>query len=212
MRLEEFSRYIAKECERIQAGLKDSCPRTDGDSTTGLVQAVLTRIEERLAKVEGHIIELLRRFPENFSSELAEFKNSLFERIDSLKPQTTEPTGSTGGRPVVDRVDTLKNNWYEEVFLKLTPREKSIFNACFNSGLITYEELAERLHISPTTVKNKINQLLQDADKRRLFHKEHINGIAKIRVAKKTENKILYRRKRGSKSDKNPILALEDRA
>ena len=38
MGLEELSRYIAKEAERIQADLKDLCPRTVGDSSTGLVQ------------------------------------------------------------------------------------------------------------------------------------------------------------------------------
>ena len=211
MGLEELSRYIAKEAERIQADLKDTYPRTVGDSSTGFVQTTLIQIEERLAKVEGHIIELLRRFPENFLLELAEFKRSLFERIDSLKPQTAEPTGSTGGRPVVDRVEPLKKNWYEEIFGRLTPREKSIFNACFGSGLITYDELAERLHISPTTVKNKINQLLRDTDKCRLFHKEHIDGVARIKVTDKTENKILYGHKKGAKNDKNPILVLEDR-
>ena len=211
MDLEELSRYIAKEAERIQADLKDLCPRTVGDSSTGFVQTTLIQIEERLAKVEGHIIELLRRFPENFSLELAEFKRALFERIDLLKPQTAEPTGSTGSRPMVDRVEPLNKNWYEEIFGKLTPREKSIFNACFGSGLITYDELAERLNISPTTVKNKINQLLQDADKRRLFHKEHINGIAKIKVPDKTENRIMYGHKKGSKNDKKPVLTLADR-
>ena len=211
MDLEEFSRYIVKEAERIQADLKDIYPGTIGDSSRGFVQTTLVQIEERLAKVEGHIIELLRRFPENFSLELAEFKRSLFERIDSLKPPTAEPTGSTGGRPVVDRVEPLKKNWYEEIFGRLTPREKSIFNACFGSGLITYDELAERLHISPTTVKNKINQLLRDTDKCRLFHKEHIDGVARIKVTDKTENKILYGHKKGAKNDKNPILVLEDR-
>ena len=211
MGLEELSRYIAKEAERIQADLKDTYPRTVGDSSTGFVQTTLIQIEERLAKVEGHMIELLRRFPENFSLELAEFKRSLFERIDSLKPQTAEPTGSTGGRPVVDRVEPLKKNWYEEIFGRLTPREKSIFHACFGSGLITYDELAERLHISPTTVKNKINQLLRDTDKCRLFHKEHIDGVARIKVTNRTENRILHGHKKGSKNDKNPILVLEDR-
>ena len=72
MGLEELSRYIAKEAERIQADLRDTYPRTVGDSSTGFVQTALIQIEERLAKVEGHIIELLHRFPENFSLDASQ--------------------------------------------------------------------------------------------------------------------------------------------
>jgi len=211
MDLEKLSHYITKEAERIQADLKDTYPGTIGDSSAVYVRTPLIQIEERLAKIEGHMIELLYRFSKNLSLEFVEFKRSLFERIDSLKPQVTESTNSTGGRPGDDRVEPFEKNWHKEIFGRLTPREKSIFHACFGRGLITYDELAERLHISPTTVKNKINQLLQDTDKCRLFHKEHIDGVARIKVTDKTENKILYGGKKRAKNVKNPIIFLEER-
>ena len=103
-----------------------------------------------------------------------------------------------------------KSDWRVELFGKLTPREQSLFRACFGSGLITYEELADRLGIAAVSAKNMVNRLFQSADKRKLFRKTHLRGVTRIGVTQAVEQDILHKDKKGLTKNKKPAFVFED--
>jgi hypothetical protein len=210
--LEELSRKVAEEARRLQAELEnfnfsDLLQRSNrSNESIESVESALSRIEERLEKVHGHTGELVNRVPKNLCLLLAELKESILERIDSLKQASTESNDSNRSTESVSR----KGDWRKELFKKLTPREQSLFRACFGSGLITYRELAKRLDISPISAKNIVNRLFQDSDKRRLFRKTHARGITKVGVTEAVEQKILHSDSKDSKKGKKPVFVFEE--
>ena len=143
--------------------------------------------------------------PENLEPLLLEVKAAVLDRIDSLKEETTESTGSTESF----ESGKHRNDWRSELLKKLTPRERNLFTACFGSGLITYKELAASLNITPVSAKNIVNRLFQNADKRRLFSKSHIRGVTKIGLTEAVEQRIL-RSEKDSKKGKKPAFIFED--
>jgi len=208
----ELSRQVAEEARRLQAELENfnfsdllQTPNRSNESTRS-VESALSRIEERLEKVHGHTGELVNRVPENLCLLLAELKESILDRIDSLKQASTESNESNQST----ESSHPKGDWRIELFKKLTPREQSLFRACFGSGLITYKELAKRLDISPISAKNIVNRLFQDSDKRRLFRKTNVRGVTKVGVIEAIEQKILHSDSKDSKKNKKPIFVFEE--
>jgi len=209
MDLTELSRQVAKEAQRLQANIETLHFPADWHrptGSTGSIESALSRIEERLIKVHGQTGELVNRVPENLSLLLAELKESVLERIDSLKERSTESDESAGS---VESAHS-KGDWRVELFQKLTPREQSLFRACFGSGLITYKELAERLDIAPISAKNMVNRLFQNGDKRKLFRKTRNRGVTRIGLTEAVEQKILHRNKKGPRKNKKPVFVFED--
>jgi DNA-binding Lrp family transcriptional regulator len=208
--LEELSRQVAKEARRLQTEMEnfnfsDALQRSNrSNESTRSVESALSRIEERLEKVHGHTGELVNRVPENLCLLLAEIKEAVLDRIDSLKQASTKSNESNQSIESVRR----KGDWRIELFRKLTPREQSLFRSCFGSGLITYKELAKRLDISPISAKNIVNRLFQDGDKRRLFRKTHVRGVTRVGVTEAVEQKILHSDRKGPK--KKPIFVFEE--
>jgi hypothetical protein len=207
--LEELSRQVAKEARRLQAEMENvnfSDALQKSNESTQSIKSALSRIEERLEKVHGHTGELVNRIPENLCLLLAELRESILERIDSLKQASTESNESNRSTESVSR----KGDWRMELFRKLTPREQSLFRACFGSGLITYRELAKRLDISPISAKNIVNRLFQDGDKRRLFRKTHVRGLTKVGVTEAIEKKILHSDRKDPKKHRKPVFVFEE--
>lgn len=202
MELEELTRKIAIEARQIQAELQQL---KDNSSSNHSVESTLGRIEDRLIKVHSDTEKLVERVPENLKPLLLEVKAAVLDRIDSLKEETTESTGSTESFESGQH----RKDWRSELLKKLTPRERSLFTACFGSGLITYKELAARLNITPVSAKNIVNRLFQNADKRRLFSKTRIRGVAKIGLTEVVEQRVL-RSEKDSKKGKKPAFIFED--
>ncbi|MHC4104103.1 MAG: sigma factor-like helix-turn-helix DNA-binding protein [Planctomycetota bacterium] len=187
MGLEELSRYIAKECERIQADLKD--PGTDMGAQS---ESSLSRIEKQVSEIRGHTRELIERVPENLSPLLIGIKESVLEIMSSSwKQQSAERA-----KPASPR-----GNWIMDTLQKLTPQEKKLFKLCFQNGLITYEDLAERLGISLITTRGIVNRLFQDVDKRRLFCKKRRDGFINVGLTEAAERET--HRKYENGLDKN---------
>jgi len=210
--LEELSRQVAKEARRLQTEMENvnfsdalQKPNRSNESTQS-VESALSRIEERLEKVHGHTGELINRVPQNLSLLLAELKESVLDRIDSLKQASTESNETNQSTESAHR----KADWSIELFKKLTPREQNLFRACFGSGLITYKELAKRLDVSPISAKNIVNRLFQNSDKRRLFRKTHVRGVTRVGVTEAVEQKILHSDRKDSKKSKKPIFVFEE--
>ena len=89
----------------------------------------------------------------------------------------------------------------------LTPQEQRLFQACFQSGLITYKELAEHLDVTPTSAKNIVNRVFQSAQKRGLFRKEHVHGIARVGIKETIEREILNGRHKDSPVNKSAVVS-----
>ena len=192
MELEELSRQIAKETRQLQAEIDSLRRPTQPISPIGSTESngsALGRIEERLIHVHRDTETLVQRVPTDLALLLGELKQVLLERIDSLKQV---PTGSKESTESVES----KGNLYNELLLKLTPREQTLLKVCFESGLITYKEVAARLGITPTSAKNIVNRIFQSSDKRRFFRKMRMGGVAKIGVDEAIEKKILIGKER----------------
>jgi len=203
-----MTEQIRKDAEYIRANIGCLFVPTDGTKSTGStesIQSALVRIEGKLSEVHGHTGTLVKRVPENLAVVIAELKESVLARLDSLKKLSTESNESTQSV----KSDT-KSDWRVKLLGRLTPQERNLFKVCFTGGLITYKELAQRLNISPVSAKNLVNQLFKDPDKRRLFHKKHIHGAAKIGVNPAVEQKILHKREKSSDSNKNPVFVFKD--
>jgi len=208
MEIEELAAWLKKENEQIQADLECLCLSTESNESTESIESALSRIEKQLTEVHGHTGTLIERVPENLAVLLAEVKESVLARIDSLKQQPTESTESMQSNKSVQN----KDDWGAELLSRLTPQERNLFKACFGGGLITYRELAARLNINPISAKNIVNQLFQNPNKRRLFRKEHIRGIAKVGVNETVEQKILHKKGKNSANKKKPKFIFEDHA
>ena len=207
--LEEFSRRIAQEARKVQAEVvsirlaSNIAGSTEATGSTGSIESALGRIEDQLTQVHAHTGILLQRMPVNISLLLAELKEVILERIDSMKRAST---GSTRSPESVRSKDDLHN----EFMKKLTPREQSLLRVCFGSGLITYKEVAQRLGITPTSAKNIVNRIFQNTDKRRFFRKTCISGVARIGVDKMLEKKILRGSQKSSSKGKKIISVIEE--
>jgi len=193
MQLAELSRQIAHAARELQGQLETwhrSTQTTPSTRSTESIESTLSRIENRLSRLQADTGTLVERVPPNLSSLLTELKEIVLQRLDSLKRQSTESTHSIESTQSASNIQSGKE-WTKDIFQKLTYQEQKLFRACFQSGLVTYPELAQRLGIAPTSAKNLVNRLFAHPDKRRLFKKELLHGIARIGVAEPVERKIL---------------------
>ena len=211
MELGELSRWIAKEAKRIQAELKSlpSSMNEDGSSkSTQSTESTLSRIEERLKGVHMDTGMLLERIPGYLFVLLSELKQSILERVDSLRSESTESNRSRKS----NISSQTKSDWLREAMKSLTPQEQRLFQACFQSGLITYKELAKHLDVTPTSAKNIVNRLFQSAEKRGLFRKQRVRGIARVGITEAIEQDILRGRPKGSPINKNTEVSKDIKA
>lgn len=198
MELSELSRRIAEEARRLEAEMASLhlvFDMYDPNSSTESIESTLSRIEERLIEVHGHTGKLIERVPQNLSSILADLRETILLRIDSLKPTATGSNRSTESNES-NGSGKRGDNWLGEAISDLTPQEKRLFQVCFECGLITYKELASRLGITPTSAKNTVNRLFQSENKRALFRKECTHGIAKVGVDETVQRQILKGRQK----------------
>ena len=66
-----------------------------------------------------------------------------------------------------------------------------------------------RLDITPISAKNIVNRLFQDADKRTLFRKTHIRGVAKVGVTEAVEQTILHKSQKTPGKENKPVFVFE---
>ena len=169
MELEELSREIASEARQLQAEMEHWRPVTGVRDPIESMKSSLSRIESRLIEVHGDTGTLIKRVPQNLAPLLLEIKARVLERIGSLGNESVRSCGSSGSKePVPADGDQI-----EHILHKLTLQEQRLFHICFQSGLVTYREVAEKLGISPVSAKNIVNRLFQNGQKSRLFEKEY---------------------------------------
>jgi len=87
---------------------------------------------------------------------------------------------------------------------------------CFQSGLLSYHDIAGHLDITPTAAKNLVNRVFQSAHKRPLFVKRYEHGAVRVGVQPAFQERILGRQIRETKRPdelalKNPLTEAPQR-
>ena len=131
---------------------------------------------------------LVRRIPDDLGLLLDQLKCSLLERLEDISSMSPPPQSPPSGRatPVVDSVYAVIN--------ALSRQERQIFQLCFNTGFLSYRELASHLDITPGSAKNLVNRMFQSDRKRPLFTKKYRHGAVRVGIRSELDKKILARR------------------
>jgi len=187
--MEHLARELARlawQLERDAADLTEwanRSNRSDGSS----VAAGLERIEARLGSVHEHTSELLRRVPTDLNAAVTDLRQALLVRLD-------EATGANGSAeshdyPRATRATEATQSPHAAI-RALTPQERRVFHVCFQSGLLSYRDIAGHLDITPTAAKNLVNRVFQAAHKRPLFVKRYEHGSVRVGVQPGIQERI----------------------
>jgi len=194
MELEELSRQATHLSQQIQVDLKaatiSTATRPD-DAPRPSVEAALERIERRLIALHGHTDSLVRRIPPDLTPLLQGIQAAAAERCAATPPGSVAPSARES--PAGSTIAALD---LEETVEQLTPQERRVFEICFQSGFLTYKDIAHQLDTTATTAKNIVNRIFRDPNKARLFHKKQRHGIASVALDGEVEKRILGTRAR----------------
>jgi len=188
--MEHLARELARlawQLERDTADLAEWANRSNR-SDESPVAASLGRIEARLGTVHEHTSELLRRVPVELDKAIADLRQALLVRLD----EATRANGSAESQdqPAATRA-TETTQSPQAAIRALTPQERRVFQVCFQSGLLSYRDIAEHLDITPTAAKNLVNRVFQSAHKRSLFVKRYEHGAVRVGVQPDLQRRIL---------------------
>jgi DNA-directed RNA polymerase specialized sigma24 family protein len=188
MELEQLAHLLEQQAREVQSELKE-LQLSDLSPATGSaepLESVLSRIERRLTVVGNHTERLLQRIPHDFESLIGQINDTHRQQSNSVSPK---PTNSTGGYH--SRESTTDRLSANHAIASLTPVEQKVFRICFDGGFFTYRQIAERLDVVPTTAKNIVNRLFKDENKRRLFCKRQVHGVAQVALNEAVRERIL---------------------
>lgn len=160
----------------------------------------LDRMEGRIDKADVSVEEVTKPI----ISEIRQHDTNEQNRLNRLHSVVTASKDT-----ILERLSELGQNWSrlettksdqsvsmaKKLFDKLTPKEKVLFNVLIGTGALSYEEIADKLGITPITTKNMINTLFKNKEKRELFEKNvDSSRKAKLSLSEKAEKEILERR------------------
>jgi len=193
---------LAWQLERDAADLAEWANRSNR-SDESPVAASLGRIEARLGTVHEHTSELLRRVPVDLNVAVADLRQALLVRLD-------EATGVNGSAESQDQPGATRateaTQSPQAAIRALTPQERRVFQVCFQSGLLSYRDIAGHLDITPTAAKNLVNRVFQAAHKRPLFVKEYRHGAVRVGVQPGIQERILGSRARETRRPREVVL------
>ena len=196
--MEHLARDLARlawQLERDAADLAAWANRSNR-SDESPVAASLGRIEVRLGTVHEHTSELLRRVPVELDKAIADLRQALLVRLD----EATRANGSAESQDQPEATRATETTQSPQAAIRaLTPQERRVFQVCFQSGLLSYRDIAENLDITPTAAKNLVNRVFQSANKRPLFTKEYRHGVVRVGVQPGVQERILGRQVRETK-------------
>jgi DNA-directed RNA polymerase specialized sigma24 family protein len=196
--MEHLGRELARlawQLERDAADLAEWANRSNR-SDESPVAASLGRIEARLGSVHEHTSELLRRVPVELDKAIGDLRQALLVRLD----EATQANGSAESQDQPEATRATETTQSTHAAIRaLTPQERRVFQVCFQSGLLSYRDIAEHLDITPTAAKNLVNRVFQAAHKRPLFVKRYDHGAVRVGVQPDLQRRILG----GSKTEGN---------
>jgi DNA-directed RNA polymerase specialized sigma24 family protein len=164
---------------------------TRSDESVESTAAALARIEGKLGAVHGQTSQLIERVPKDLGQVLAELRQALVLRLDEAARATV--SAESDDPLVADTSNRANQTNHSPVSAvrSLTPQERRVFEVCFQSGLLSYRDIAGHLEITPTAAKNLVNRIFQSDRKRPLFTKEHRHGAVRISVRPGIQEHIL---------------------
>jgi len=135
--------------------------------------SALASLERKIDSVRADTSELLSRVPCDLKDLIEQAKESILIRVDSIL-HSNRSNDSVTQDVGLGKHATHSNHSQRSVaqqLEQLTPRERSVFRICFESGFLTYEELGARLGLSPIAAKNVVNAILRHPHKSDLLTK-----------------------------------------
>jgi DNA-binding CsgD family transcriptional regulator len=204
--MEHLARELARLAWQLQRDAEDirgwaNEANRSGESDES-VESALGRIEARLGTVHGQTSELIRRVPSDLGQVLADLKNVLLVRLGEFAAanQSIESSGS-----VLSCVGNQPNHLRQSpasAAMLLTPQERRIFQLCFQSGFLSYHDIATHLDITPTAAKNLVNRMFQSDQKRILFAKQQEHGTVRVGIQPEVKGRMFGGRDGQSEPEK----------
>ena len=148
----------------------------------------LERIEGRLEDLHAETSELIRRVPCDLGDALSELKRALLVRLaESAQATQSDDRGTAGPQ----NRGNHSSQSPATIVRSLTRQERHVFQLCFESGFMTYREIAEELDITPSAAKSLVNRMFQSDRKRPLFAKQYKHGSVRVGIRPNLEKVIL---------------------
>lgn len=189
--MEHLARELARLAWELERQAEDLLNWANGssrsDESPGM-EATLGRIEARLGSVHEHTSELLRRVPADLEQAVTDLKEALLVRLDEA---TGANQSARSGDPFRPTRATEATQSPQAAIRALTPQERRVFQLCFQSGLLSYRDIAIHLDVTPTAAKNLVNRVFQSARKRPLFVKRYEHGAVRLGVQPDLQRRIL---------------------
>jgi len=187
--MERLAEEVARLARELQREVEDLCrgkAESNGPSESIDSTGRLGRIEQRLEAIQGDTGELIRRVPGNLGELLAEMKRLLLLRL-------AESAGANESVDAGVKADDSNQTMPppSAIVKSLSRQERHVFELCFQSGFLSYREIAEQLDITPSAAKNLVNRMLQSDRKRPLFAKRYKHGAARVGIRPDLEDHIL---------------------
>ncbi len=163
---------------------------------------VLSRMERKLGDVHSDLRELIQRVPADLGSTLVELRRAVLLRL----AEVVESNLSNQADDKRTRDDPNESSQSLSAGVNsLTPQERRVFQLCFQSGFLTYGEIAGRLDVTPSAAKNLVNRMLQSDRKRPLFAKQYTHGTARVGIQPDLEKRILAGESDGKRERRKQI-------
>ncbi|NQT82217.1 sigma-70 family RNA polymerase sigma factor [bacterium] len=165
--MKHLANEVARLARQVQSDIEDlryswSHSNDSAEPIHPATQA-LERIERRLGEVHGDTRELIRRVPEDLGPTLTELRRALLLRLNEFVHANQ---GNQSGDARKGNDANEPNQSLSTRVESLTPQERRVFQLCFQSGFLTYGEIAEHLDITPSAAKNLVNRMFQAERKR----------------------------------------------
>ena len=176
-RLVSEIRRLARWIQRDPTDLPNQVAPRNASTEPVCLTEELRKVEQRLESIQGDTCELVRRVPDDLGPVLVNLKQSMLVRLEAIlhanapgRPQgRNQQTGAhLSGLPIAAMLRLLSE------------QERNLFQLCFQSGFLTYREIAAHLDISAAAAKNVVNRMFLSEKKRPLFTKKYRHGVARV--------------------------------
>lgn len=191
----EISR-LAREIQRDIEELPTRAYHSNGSVESAGSAQRLERIERKLEAVHEDTGEIIRRVPKDLGGMLADLKRSMLLRLEVAAQSNESADSSTSHHEIAPN---HSNRSVATMVKLLTSQERHVFQLCFQSGFLTYRDIAEHLDITAGAAKNLVNRIFQSDKKRPLFTKQYKHGSARIGLQPDLQSRILTGSSRGSR-------------
>jgi len=193
--MEHLARELARlawQLERDAEDLLDRAtqPNRSVESTDAVAQR-LVRIEGKVSDIHGHTSELIRRVPGDLGPVLAELKQVLIARLENVLEATHSHGSADSPHATPANQATHSAQSAGAAVPSLTPQERKVFQMCFRSGFLSYQDIASQLDITATAAKNLVNRIFQSDRKRSLFTKQYQHGTVRVGLQPAVQGRIL---------------------